>query len=151
MVIAHCHFRKDYTCNKLISGLLQLAPHTHLVLDETQLQAGKLENSGVKAVSAVAYLINNQKVKCDYQFFDIELNVDIPILVLSEGKSMLPSNCQVPLMAQPENIDLMKETFEAAKFYLQSKLNSIRRYLTILKIVRFNMNPDELTVSASIT
>lgn len=131
----------------MISGLLQLAPHTHLVLDETQLQVGKLENSGVKAVASVAYLINNQKVKCDFQFFDVELNVDIPTLVLSEGKSMLPSNCHIPLMAQPENIGLMKETFEAAKFYLQPKLNLIRRYLTILRIVRFNMNPDELTVS----
>lgn len=119
------------------------------MLDETQLQAGKLEASGVKAVASIAYLINNQKVKCDFQFFDVELNVDIPVMVLSEGKSMLPSNCHVPLMVQPENIDLMRETFEAAKFYLQPKLNSIRRYLTILKIVHFNMNPDELTVGES--
>ncbi len=117
------------------------------MLDETQLQAGKLEASGVKAISSIAYLINNQKVKCDFQFFDVELNVDVPILVLSEGKSMLPSNCHVPMMPQPENIELMKETFEAAKFYLQPKLNSIRRHLTILRIVHFNMNPDELTVS----
>lgn len=117
------------------------------MLDETKLQAGKLENGGVKAVSSVAYLINNQKVKCDFQFFDIELNVDIPILVLSEGKSMLPSNCHVPLMVQPESIDLIKETYEAAKFYLKPKLNAVRRYLTILRIARFNMNPDEVTVS----
>lgn len=120
------------------------------MLDETQLQVGKLEASGVKAIASIAYLINNQKVKCDFQFFDVELNVDVPVLVLSEGKSMLPSNCHIPLMVQPESIDLMKETFEAAKFYLQPKLNSIRRYLTILRIVRFNMNPDELTVSANV-
>lgn len=127
--------------------MLQLAPHTHLVLDETQLQAGKLEASGVKAIASIAYLINNQKIKCDFQFLDVEINVDTPVLVLSEGKSMLPSNCHVPLMGQSENVDLMKETFEAAKFYLQPKLDSIRRFLTILKVVRFNMNADELTVS----
>lgn len=117
------------------------------MLDETQLQAGKLEASGVKAVASIAHLINHQKVKCDFQFFDVELNVDIGVLVLSEGKSMLPSNCHVPLVGQPENIALMEETFEAAKFYLQPKLNSIRRYLTILRVVKFSMNPDELTVS----
>lgn len=143
------YFRKDYSCNKLASGLLQLAPHTHLVLDETQLQVGKLEAGGVKAISSIAYLINNQKVKCDFQFFEVELHVNVPILVLSEGKSMLPSNCHVPLMAQPENIEVMKETFDAAKFYLLPKLNSIRRYLTILRIVHFNMNPEELTVRLS--
>lgn len=131
----------------MTSGLLQLAPHTHLVLDETQLQVGKLEASGVKAIASIANVINDQKVKCDFQFFDVELNVNVPILVLSEGKSMLPSNCHVPLMPQSENIDLIKETFDAAKFYLQSKLHSIRRYLTMLRIVQFNMNPDELTVS----
>lgn len=117
------------------------------MLDETQLQTGKLEASGVKAVSSIAYMINNQKVKCDFQFFDVELNVNVPVLTLSEGKSMLPSNCHVPLTPQQESVDLINETFEAAKFYLLPKLNSIRRYLTILRIVQFSMNPDELTVS----
>lgn len=140
-------FRKDYTCNKLTSGLLQLAPHTNLVVDETQLQTGKLEASGVKAVSSIAYLINNQKVKCDFQFFDVQLNVNVPVLTLSEGKSMLPTNCHVPLSPQSESIELINETFEAAKFYILPKLNSIRRYLTLLRLVQFNMNPDELTVS----
>lgn len=117
------------------------------MVDETQLQAGKLENSGVKAVSSVANVINNQQVKCDFQFFDIELNVDIPILVLSEGKSMLPCNSHVPLIVQTESIDLIKETFEAAKYYLQPKLNLIRKYLTTMRIVSFKMNQEELTVS----
>ncbi|KAG4068450.1 hypothetical protein HA402_004790 [Bradysia odoriphaga] len=138
--------KKDYSSNKLTSGLLQLAPHTNLVLDETQLQTGKLEASGVKAVSSIAYLINNQKVKCDFQYFDVEMNVNVPVLTLSEGKSMLPTNCHLPLVPQQESIDLINETFEAAKFFLLPKLDSIRRYLTILRIVKFNMNPDELTI-----
>jgi len=57
--------RKDYETNKLVSGVLQLAPHTHLVLDETRLQQGKLEANGVHAVQHLAHLINNQELKCD--------------------------------------------------------------------------------------
>lgn len=39
-------FRKCYNSNRLLSGLLQLSSRTHLVLDETALQPGKLNNNG---------------------------------------------------------------------------------------------------------
>lgn len=87
--------RKDYDTNKLISGILQLAPHTHLILDETRLHSGKLEEMGVKAVSNIAYLINNQTIKYDFKFYEIDYDVDIPVLILSEGKSMLPVNFNI--------------------------------------------------------
>lgn len=82
--------RKDYTTNKLTSGLLQLAPHTHLVLDETKLQPGKLESSGVEAVQSIAHLIKTQKLKYNFQFYQLEFNTDVPVLIFSEGRSMLP-------------------------------------------------------------
>lgn len=82
--------RKDYETNKLVSGLLQLAPHTHLVLDETYMEQGKLESNGVAGIQNIAHLINNQQIKCNFQYFDIDYNVDIPVLILSEGRSMLP-------------------------------------------------------------
>lgn len=83
-------FRKDYETNKLVSGLLQLAPHTHLMLDETRMQQGKLEANGVHAIQHLAHLINNQQLKCDFQYYHIDYNVDIPVLIFSEGRSMLP-------------------------------------------------------------
>lgn len=88
-------FRKDYETNKLVSGLLQLAPHTHLVLDETRMQQGKLEANGVMGIQSIANLINNQQIKCNFQYYEIDYNVDIPVLILSEGRSMLPvsSHC----------------------------------------------------------
>lgn len=82
--------RKDYETNKLVSGLLQLAPHTHLVLDETHMQQGKLETNGVMGIQNIAHLINHQQIKCNFQYYDIDYNVDIPVLALSEGRSMLP-------------------------------------------------------------
>lgn len=36
----------DYEANRLSSGLLQLSANTHLVVDETRLEAGKLDAAG---------------------------------------------------------------------------------------------------------
>jgi hypothetical protein len=66
-----------------------LAPHTSLILDETRLQPGKLEG-GVNAVANIAHMINTQKLKYNFQYYQIEFDTDVPILLLSEGKSMLP-------------------------------------------------------------
>ncbi|MCQ4179811.1 hypothetical protein FK518_30190, partial [Klebsiella pneumoniae] len=38
--------RKDYAANRLVSGVLQLASNTSLVVDETQLQQGQLDRTG---------------------------------------------------------------------------------------------------------
>ena len=37
---------KDYTANRLSTGRLQISHHTHLVLDETKMQAGQLDVTG---------------------------------------------------------------------------------------------------------
>lgn len=90
MFFVFISYRKDYKTNRLISGLLQLAPHTHLILDETKLKIGKLEHNGILGVQYLSYLIKSQQIKCDFEFYEIDYNTNIPILVLSEGKSMLP-------------------------------------------------------------
>lgn len=37
---------KDYTANRLVSGVLQLASNTSLVVDETLLEQGQLDTRG---------------------------------------------------------------------------------------------------------
>uniref|UniRef100_A0A182IP45 Mini-chromosome maintenance complex-binding protein n=1 Tax=Anopheles atroparvus TaxID=41427 RepID=A0A182IP45_ANOAO len=131
--------RKDYTTNKLTSGLLQLAPHTHLVLDETRLQAGKLESAGVEAVHHISHLIKSQRLRYDFQFYQLEFNADVPVLVLSEGRSMLPSNCYLPIIPDLDAIKLIDETMKAGRHYITPKLNAIRRYLTAARVQQFDM------------
>jgi len=82
--------RKDYDANKLLSGVLQLSAQTHLVLDETCLEPGQLDSKGVHNVAALGTLISQQKVDYDFQFYKLEFQTNIPVLVLSEGKSLLP-------------------------------------------------------------
>ncbi|XP_053686090.1 mini-chromosome maintenance complex-binding protein [Sabethes cyaneus] len=131
--------KKDYATNKLTSGLLQLAPHTHLVLDETKLQPGKLESSGVEAVQSVAHLIKTQKLKYNFQFYQLEFNTDVPVLIFSEGRSMLPTNCYLPLMPDSDAIKLIVETLTAGKHFIQPKLSDMRKFLTLQRVQEFDM------------
>lgn len=72
-----------------MAGLLQLPQHLHLVLDETQLTAGQLDAQGVHNVTALGNLINWQKVDYDFKFHKIEQQTNVPVLILSEGRSMI--------------------------------------------------------------
>jgi Mini-chromosome maintenance replisome factor len=82
--------KKDYKTNRLQTGLLQLPKHAHLVLDETKLENGKLEQGGCLAVADLSELINSQQLNYDFQFYKIPFQTNIPIMILSEGKSLLP-------------------------------------------------------------
>ena len=46
--------KKDYAANRLVSGRLQLSPHTHLVLDETAMSEGKMRSklSNIRKIKA---------------------------------------------------------------------------------------------------
>lgn len=119
--------------------MLQLAPNTHLVLDETRLQPGKLEQNGTEAIATFARLILEQKLQANFQYYNIDYNMNVAVLCLSEGKSMLPHHCQVPLKVDPSAVGVIQATIEAAKHFLQPKLPAIRSLLTKLRLVEFDM------------
>lgn len=91
--------RKDYTSGRLGSTVLQLAAGTHLVLDETRLQAGTLCATGLQNVQALKQLMSEQKIDVDFQYYSTPLTVDHPVLVLSQFKSILSADVAVPLHA----------------------------------------------------
>ena len=47
---------KDYEENRLKPGILQLSERTHLVIDETLLQPGKLEEKGPDSIYLTTHL-----------------------------------------------------------------------------------------------
>jgi hypothetical protein len=82
--------KKDYTKNRLLSGSLQLPKHTHIFIDETKLENGKLDQAGCMAVNDLSELIRTQQLSYDFQFYKIPYKTDLPVLIVSEGKSLLP-------------------------------------------------------------
>lgn len=138
--------KEDPTTNKLTSGILQLAPNTHFIFDETQMQPGKLDESGMSAVQHISHVIDCQKIKCLFKYFQTEYECDIPILILSEGTSFLPKNFQIPLKFDPENVNLIMEALIAAQHFLQTRLVEARKYLTAARISDFEMGSTVLEI-----
>lgn len=72
-----------------------MSNNTHLILDETKLQPGQLSSSGCSGISALAQTIKTQRVNYDFNYYKMEFDCDIPVLILSEGTSLLPVNIEI--------------------------------------------------------
>lgn len=88
-------FRKDYECNRLTSGILQLSNNTHLVIDETSLTTGTLTVTGKENYKALSDLLMFQKLTYDFKYYTMEYETDIPILIFSDVKSFVPVSIYV--------------------------------------------------------
>lgn len=135
--------KKDYECNRLASGVLQLSKDTHLILDETKMEQGRLDATGVNNIAALGKMIMTQKVEYDFKYYKMEFDSDISVLILSEGKSLLPSDYHVPLKPEESSLEIFDAIVEAATYYLKEDLmNMIRAYLTNLKLVKYSITED---------
>lgn len=135
---------KDYSANRLVSGLLQLPSHTLLVVDETVLEQGQLDTAGVRNLTALGNLITWQKVDYDFSYHQMEFPCNINVLVASEGRSLLPSDCQVLLKPQmcPPSLEQYMEALLSAT--LPSLLNKFRMYLSLLQLMDYTIS-EEIT------
>ncbi|XP_012497840.1 PREDICTED: mini-chromosome maintenance complex-binding protein [Propithecus coquereli] len=135
---------KDYTANRLVSGLLQLPNNTSLVIDETLLEQGQLDTPGVHNVTALSNLITWQKVDYDFSYHQMEFPCNINVFITSEGRSLLPADCQIHLQPQliPPNMEEYMNSLLSA--VLPSVLNKFRIYLTLLRFLDYSIS-DEIT------
>ena len=86
VLVSRCTIDNYHFCIcRLMSGILQLSSDTNLVLDETQMQPGKLETDGVNNLKALGNLIQWQNVEYDFKFSQVEMRTKVNTLVLSEG------------------------------------------------------------------
>ncbi|XP_031282616.1 mini-chromosome maintenance complex-binding protein-like [Pistacia vera] len=113
--------KKDYQTNRLIHGALQLAEGSHLIIDETRLEAGTLNSTGVENARLLKQLMEFQKVEYDFEYYKMEMTADVQLLIFSEGKSnIVPADLVVPF--QPSSSGSFEvvpiETLEAWRWYL---------------------------------
>ncbi|KAF9811465.1 hypothetical protein SFRURICE_002834 [Spodoptera frugiperda] len=135
--------KKDYECNRLTSGVLQLSKDTHLVLDETKMEQGRLDATGVNNIAALGNMIMTQKVEYDFKYYKMDFESDVSVLILSEGKSLLPSDYHLPLRPEEASLKIFDAIVEAATYYLKEDImNVIRKYLTSLKLVKYTISED---------
>ncbi|XP_034040534.1 mini-chromosome maintenance complex-binding protein [Thalassophryne amazonica] len=139
--------KKDYAANRLLSGVLQLSRNTSLFLDETQLEQGQLDTTGVQNITALGDLISWQKVDYDFNYHKMEFPCNINVLIASEGRSLLPSDCQVHLQPHLGTAHL-DEYLSGIHMHPQtsSQLNKFRVYLSVARLLDYRIT-DEVTKS----
>ena len=129
----------------LFSGLLQLSHGTHLILDETCMKDGQLTPDGIKNLTSLGTMIKIQSLDYDFGFHNLAFDTDIPCLVLSEGRSMLPNDVQV--MLKPEK-DVTKESVDeifanfSSKYLEKEMISRIRNYITLAKNINFDLTEE---------
>lgn len=136
--------KKDYECNRLTSGVLQLSENTHLVIDETGLTTGQLTAAGRDNYNAICELVNFQTVSYDFKFYRLGYDTDIPILILSETKSFVPCPTQIVLKTDSESGNLYSQIMEMAEHFLKDgdRLANIRQYIEVIRNTKFEFSDD---------
>jgi hypothetical protein len=135
--------RKDYSTNRLRSGLLQLSAHTQLIVDETALEPGQLDANGVANITALGDVVSWQKLDYDFEFHRQPFPTNINVLVMSEGKSILKCDCQVPLLHDMQALSTLDETYRGIDTYLTPHLlRRIRAYLGQVQLLAYSLTDD---------
>lgn len=82
----------------LWAGPLQLAPGTHLLVDEGALDEGQIKDTGLRNLRALTLLAREQRLQYGFAYSpEMSMDVEVPLLVLSPGRSLLPNLSHLPL------------------------------------------------------
>ncbi|CAM6091635.1 unnamed protein product [Calypogeia fissa] len=146
--------RKDYVSNRLVTGSLQLAEGTYLILDETAMTTGHLTSVGIQNIQSLKYLMEWQKVEYDFQYYKLDMPTDIPVLIISNAKSrLLPADIVAPIRSTANYSSFSVEDSEVARWRLflssvrnmDHSLDSSMQKLVEEEIVEARQNDPSLT------
>lgn len=83
---------KDCDSNRMVPSPLQLGQGTVLVLDERRMSEGKMmSNSAVAGVVAVKSVVNKQQLPVQFEYYQLLLQTDFPVIIHSASRSVLSS------------------------------------------------------------
>jgi hypothetical protein len=100
------------------------------LVDEFAMNQGLLNQKGVANLAALGGVIQYQKVKYDFKYHVQDFPCDIPVMILSEGKSIIKTDCRVPLIPQSSVLPSLTSITEKMSPEL---INAIRCYITLCK------------------
>ncbi|XKL60298.1 hypothetical protein PGB90_001314 [Kerria lacca] len=126
--------------NRLITGLLQVSSKTHIVIDETKLEPGTLMDTGIQNVQALSNVINSQKVEYDFEFYKLPFMTDVSVLILSGGKSLLPSDYHIILDPDESCVHSFNESHSRVwKKMIDPVLSKLRVYIGIISSLDYDL------------
>ena len=130
--------RKDYTANRLKSSILQLSESSNLIVDETALEPGQLNRNGVKNVTVLGNVISWQKLEYDFKYYKAEFTTNLLVLILSEGKSLLPSDCHVVL----RHCKAPQPAQRVLSSISPDTMQRMRAFLGVTRLAEYSLSPE---------
>ncbi|KAJ3378583.1 hypothetical protein HDU92_007303 [Lobulomyces angularis] len=114
---------KEPTFGILKTGELQLPSGTQILVDETKLKPGKVNERGIRNLQALQNLINKGEVCYKIPYSEINVETNVPVIVVSVGKSMFQMDFVVPLLK-------IKETESPLDFELVVKARKMIHFFS---------------------
>jgi len=83
--------KKDYETMELSQGLLQVSDSTVLVLDESRMTPGSLDQTAVQNLKSLVSVIEDQEIILNFDYHQVQIPLNLPVVSMSsESKSILP-------------------------------------------------------------
>ncbi|KAG4303916.1 hypothetical protein PORY_002660 [Pneumocystis oryctolagi] len=102
--ISNLNNNKFYPLNdgeKLQAGIMQLAKGTTVCFDETSMNEGTLNDTGVRNIRSLSQVVISQVLPFYFSFSEFEIETDLTIIILSKnGKTLLPIDISIPIKSQ---------------------------------------------------
>ncbi|OZJ02304.1 hypothetical protein BZG36_05195 [Bifiguratus adelaidae] len=119
---SHYFPRSEY--DNLLSGHLQLTSNTYLLVDETRLQEGNLQEQGLKNIQALQGVMNGQSLHYAFPYSSFEIQTDLETLVVSTGKPLLQTPAIIPVIPIKDGVPtslpaIDDQTLNEWRIYLQ--------------------------------
>lgn len=140
---------KNNATDELEIGALQFREDTAVVIDETMLGQGQLNEIGMRNLESLKVLLREQRVNYDFEFHAIPFEVRSTDLVLSRSKPLPQLETHCFLYAEVEDVEDVEpaEVDNAAKEENEFSLEQYRVYLTLCSALvhKFELNAEEVT------
>ena len=138
--------KKDYEMNRLLTGPFQTVDGSLMVLDETAMDKGKLDDTGCKNLRACQRLASEQTIQYDFQYHEMEWKIDAPVLLLSDGQSIIKTNVRIPVNALFPVEGMQSRSMVAACLHeceqTPGLLQGLREYLSMARHAPFVIPKD---------
>lgn len=109
------------------AGSLQLPTDSVMLFNEAALSEGKLDERGVKNLQCIANTITTQDLIFHFPFSEFKIPVDLSIIVLSRGKSLLPSTISIALKrASTWNLNVKSSIAQMRHYLARCKLQEVK-------------------------
>ncbi len=94
---------------------------------------------GVRNVTAIGNIASWQKIEYDFNYHPVEIHTDIPVLILSERRSIVATDVNLPLRlnaSAPCNLAELLQRLETNT----ELLTRMRSYLTVVRLLPFKLD-----------